>query len=485
MPHPTRAAAGRLKKSGPKRSAPKSSGSKNNFNPKAKLDRSQVSDQTQNFLFQQDRMLRPWSGLMLESISKITKSNGDVVHQVKPMDDPKKDEDSGLARVTGSSKLQSGQVQGAREQLRDHLEQKERDGTTYTGQSYYPHPADRVAQKRNHQSREQQVAAAEKAKAQSESSRGRALREEALGIDKDAAPPTLESLKKDFEFDELSLKEYNALTQRQRAVVDWNTMLSKAVQTDLANQDNYDGGAISSKEREKYDKAVKSMFGEGRGSDLYAPATVAILQRLNINPNAQAVGQKTRDESVADLDDYLNLELGITADELKTTLAPGTESSRGRSSILNSEQLGRTEIVGKVADRAEQMAQAMANGQRLLQDFGNTALQEVGEQVTSFGGQAPTFTTSTGFGDSDVDMQFREYFGYLANANIEDDPKEILDFVRAEHGEEGLQEFLNFADTFSRQHAEQGLDIELPTQSGEKVPFRSAREIRQRLGLDR
>jgi hypothetical protein len=131
------------------------------------------------------------------------------------------------------------------------------------------------------------------------------------------------------------------------------------------------------------------------------------------------------------------------------------------------------------------MAQAMANGQRLLQDFGNTALQEVGEQVTSFGGQAPTFTTSTGFGDSDVDMQFREYFGYLANANIEDDPKEILDFVRAEHGEEGLQEFLNFADTFSRQHAEQGLDIELPTQSGEKVPFRSAREIRQRLGLDR
>lgn len=94
--------------------------------------------------------------------------------------------------------------------------------------------------------------------------------------------------------------EYNALSDDQRAAVDWNTAFLKAREKDVGTSYDY-----TEEERAAYDERVEKMFGEGRGSDTYAPEVVALLEQINFS----AVGQ--------DLDEYLSLDRLIDTEELK------------------------------------------------------------------------------------------------------------------------------------------------------------------------
>ena len=101
-----------------------------------------------------------------------------------------------------------------------------------------------------------------------------------------------------YETEQMSWDEYNALSPRQRAVVDANTALSQAIQNDLANA-NYQ------QERDpEYDSRVEALFGSGGGSDTYAPETVALLETLGLKNDRN------------DLDNYLSLSSLVTADDL-------------------------------------------------------------------------------------------------------------------------------------------------------------------------
>ena len=94
---------------------------------------------------------------------------------------------------------------------------------------------------------------------------------------------------------ELSQEAYAALAPRQRAAIDANTALAQAIMADKAE---YDANAKLATSDKDYVSGVKALFGEERGSENYAPRTLAVLQSLQNTGTANVVGK-------SDLDDYL------------------------------------------------------------------------------------------------------------------------------------------------------------------------------------
>ena len=119
-----------------------------------------------------------------------------------------------------------------------------------------------------------------------------------------------------FETKEMSWDDYVALSPQQRAAVDANTAIASAVAEDQAawRTNKQDGDA-------DYQKAVSALFGEGGGSDIYAPKTLAVLQQLGISNSGQD-----------DLDNYLNLSGLVTAEDLKS-ITPEAIAGLGKANL--------------------------------------------------------------------------------------------------------------------------------------------------------
>lgn len=100
---------------------------------------------------------------------------------------------------------------------------------------------------------------------------------------------------------------YDALSDDQRRAIDFNTLLVDARETDLKTQQ-----ALTGADLEQYNKDVAGIFGEGGGSSVVAPATVAMLKGLGM----QLQGQ--------DLDDFLSGEAAVQLNELLEFQLPQT-----------------------------------------------------------------------------------------------------------------------------------------------------------------
>lgn len=105
----------------------------------------------------------------------------------------------------------------------------------------------------------------------------------------------------------LTREEYSALSDEQRAAVDFNTQLIEAVRTDRRLQGKY---SLTPEAQSVLDKTIEKMFGADGGSTQTGKATAELLQSIGFQDPA------------ADLDDFLQLNAAIDADQLKQ-LAPG------------------------------------------------------------------------------------------------------------------------------------------------------------------
>jgi len=112
-------------------------------------------------------------------------------------------------------------------------------------------------------------------------------------------PTAADTIMTEVEAAPLTWEAYDKLTPDQRAAVDFNSLLVEAREKDLQPWE-----PMSSEEFTQYGKDVREMFGEKGGSRRVAPATVALLKRIDF----KAVGQ--------DLDEFLSLERAISVDEL-------------------------------------------------------------------------------------------------------------------------------------------------------------------------
>ena len=97
----------------------------------------------------------------------------------------------------------------------------------------------------------------------------------------------------------LTWEAYEALSNDQKAAIDFNTLLVDARQKDLKKPTKLTGNDLTD-----YTKKVTELFGEGRGADVVATNTVGLLDQLDMD----VVGQ--------DLDEYLSLERAIDTEEI-------------------------------------------------------------------------------------------------------------------------------------------------------------------------
>lgn len=293
-----------------------------------------------------------------------------------------------------------------------------------------------------------------------ESEADRAKRAEILGITTGALSTTPELIK-DMTH-RMTRAEYDALSDKQRAAVDFNTSLAKAVRRDLRLQGEYDP---SKGERKRYEAAEEAMFGPERGSDIYAPETMALLRQL-----------KVKDAS-DDLDDYLGLKVAVTEDDLVNfdtgpaeagAVIDGRVPEAVRPSITYKQHL---------VDSAQEALQTqLAQGAKLLQDYRSTTATTRRQDIEDMGGVYKSPATQVGFGAENLDRMvsgtFDELLGY--------DKKKIadsLELMRQQLPEQDLKAFFQYADRRTREA--QQYDIAL----GDGTSSYTPEKYRKLLGL--
>lgn len=198
--------------------------------------------------------------------------------------------------------------------------------------------------------------------------------------------------------DRMTQADYDKLGDLQRAAVDFNTGLVRAVRRDNRQQDTY---RPTPAERTAYDKALGDIFTGGVASaDTYAPETVALLKQIGYSDPA------------ASLDDFLGLKAAIKAKDLKG-LTPIGQTSGGTP---NPEQ-DRDRLLFGLAERSRELEEKLANGTKLLKTMTATTVVDRNADVTALGGEAkaPDVGAALGYGNRQIDSYFAQAFELLAN----------------------------------------------------------------------
>lgn len=236
----------------------------------------------------------------------------------------------------------------------------------------------------------------------------------------------------------MSDEEYLALTPKQRAAIDFNTALVTAVRQDKRNQERYgrsvtENGmvaisgesAVGEEQRKLYEADLESMFGSDRGSDFYAPATVALLKDI---------GYKNEN---ADLDDFLNLKMAVDDKDLENFAAkygtgtkeytlsgvPGVQREKSQGYVLDGKVIDsplfdqQNNLVQATQARLQEL---LDKGDQLLGSTYNTMTNARAGTLQSYGGLAPKLPNVTGYSPGDPNTaKFQAVFEELgANRDV-------------------------------------------------------------------
>lgn len=257
----------------------------------------------------------------------------------------------------------------------------------------------------------------------------RAQREHALGLDR--AKPRVAG-----EVEAMTWEKYNALPEKQKAAIDFNTALVRAVRRDTNLQERY---KATDQEKATYGEAVESMFGEDGGSDIYAPETVALLKQIEF------------DDTSADLDDFLGLHSAITAADLKHLKVE--QGPTVFEAEANPVQLDRYQNAEALATSTQQLEMKLAQGRQFLDNIGRTTTTERNEHVDLLGGISKQPGELLGFGaaldergQKTLDGFFQEGFEALANKANAKDTDEILGTISAELSPSEMDAFKTYVE---------------------------------------
>lgn len=287
----------------------------------------------------------------------------------------------------------------------------------------------------------------------------------------------------------MSWDEYQALDERQRAAVDFNTMLVRAVKKDLHHQADY---APTDQEKASYNMALDRMFGDDNtGSELatYAPETVSVLKQIGFN------------DDKADLDDFLGLKAAITAHDIKhlddkLNQFPGKEAPNATALIQGSQDASvtspgeeRLQLSQSLADSTAYMQDAITKGNNLLQSIQQTAAVARNNTVEELGGIANHPKPMTGYGDpqfdatgapTNIDAYFQQGFNLLADKSGNIDTKGVLADMSSVLTPDEFNAFMDYANNRTAQSDR--FDVALGTQEG--VQYRNPTQLRKLLGFD-
>lgn len=254
--------------------------------------------------------------------------------------------------------------------------------------------------------------------------------------------------------EQLSWDEYAKLSDGERGVVNWNTMLTEAVQKDLSSQASYK--KMDEDKREIYDKKVGKLFGDDRGSDFIAAETLDVIRQTNI------------DTEGLDVDDFLNLKVAFTEEDLRlvddTWTADTERTNEARAAYTGGGpqnpllgNMDRHALVNDVALNTEELAMKLAKGNQLMQSFQAAAAQDRAGWATQLGGGLEGQYGGIGWGvvDDDPartsgteekDQLFQTFFEGMMTAP-EDDRQRLLGELNTQLQDNGdYDEFWNYVD---------------------------------------
>lgn len=259
--------------------------------------------------------------------------------------------------------------------------------------------------------------------------------------------------------DRLGESEYKDLDPDQKAAVDLNTLLSKALKDDKRTRKS--GKADPTAE---YGTAVEEIFGDD-GKTKYAPATVTLLN---------SIGFKAED---LDLNDFLKLKVGITAGELDSFSLD--EDAGGGSASLATPESTRTNMQKDLVAAFRDTRVDQVNGGNLL-----------GVQRALLGTDR-----ALGFGQGDeranasMDAQLNAYFqkglSALSQPMYAGDKDKIVKDIRDHLDDTEWQSFINYLDVSSRdamQYRRPLTEGVNPT-TGEPLEFMLPRDFRKHMGF--
>lgn len=285
---------------------------------------------------------------------------------------------------------------------------------------------------------------------------------------------------------ELSTEEYEGLSDRQRSLVDYNTMMQEAVSRDLANQKVY-AEDVTDEQRAEYDKISERYFGKSRGSDRYAPETLATLRQLKLS------------DELSDLDDYLDYRAFATTEDLEmferdpdtdllldlpgTLLEPFNNLSRSLERVTRATEIGvddpaRFAYIDGLAERTSDLTATLQRGNMILKNMSSTARFQ-NTWADEFGAVPSEEETPLGYGVTQMDENFQAYFDAIANAGRDTSPQEIQQLVWESLDENNIQRFYDYAEGRLRNAELYNLDLG----NTEGVKYRSPEEVRDLLGI--
>jgi len=295
--------------------------------------------------------------------------------------------------------------------------------------------------------------------------KARALREQAIGanVQGPVAPNKPQGVGVG-DIDKLSWAEYNALPEKQKAAVDFNTMLVQAVRKDRANVSTYDPNA---QQQATYDATVQRMFGEDHGSQMFAPETLSVLKQIDFK------------DHTADLDDFLHLNAAITTDDLRHI--KDIEGPIAYEAQANPAQLDRYQLTKVLAENTADLEDALAKGNQTLRSVSPEALAARNPIVTRLGGTpVGAKMTGPGWGDDPRSVFFRNSFEALSQPQYAAQKDKILAAINSQLAPGDYDLFMNYAD----QRARDAELYNLPLSGNTATKHYTPDQFRQMLGLE-
>lgn len=295
---------------------------------------------------------------------------------------------------------------------------------------------------------------------------GISLTETKDGSAKIEKPPTTEEKEKTYKprkSFEMTWDDYLGLSDRQRAAVDFNTLIVDAREKDLTT--DY---TPSDQQEATYDKAVQRMFGKNGGSETYAPETLSVLEQIDFEGKGQ------------DIDDFLGLKFTVTEKDLEKLELPQLPSVQILGVELGGSGSERIDQLTDIALDTQHLVETMAKTGSLLQDFTSSAALERNEDLQFYGGRLNRVEPTLGFGDTKDDEYFKTAFELLADSSREDTDT-IFGLVQKDLGDSGqMDDFVRYVDDKTRDATLYDLDLG----QAKGVKYRSPEEFRKLLQLD-
>jgi len=280
----------------------------------------------------------------------------------------------------------------------------------------------------------------------------------------------------------MTWKDYNNLNPRQRAAIDFNTMLVRAVKRDMKLQEEY---SPDETQRKTYDASLEKMFGgPNRGSEDYAPETVALLRQIDYQDNS------------ADLDDFLSLKSAITEKDIN---ALPTVKGVPQAVAYSGQSAARTEELGDkrlLAASTAEMEKELAQTQMMLTNMGQVAAkarnydvsQKLGGVATTIpeiaGYQQPQYDPKTGQ-PKDMNTFFIDAFTALSKPTDDAKRASLLKLIDDRTTPEQSDAFWNYVDARSRyaMQYKQPLGKAKDSTTGKPIEYYTPEQLRNLLGL--